>query len=152
MTMMKDYGLIAKYEWHLQILFILESYFGTALYKSKSNQVTKVRDAQRSQYNYMLVVGVKEASNGKVFVIFAMDEDNNESSSSRDNKKKTKGPTLCSKLKEKIKNQKIECDLEFDEDGNPIGEMAPRFACYVGTAGRLHVNINIKSWDIVSQG
>ncbi|XP_074369483.1 uncharacterized protein LOC141710885 [Apium graveolens] len=84
--------------------------------------------------------------------VFPMDEDNTESSSSQGNKRKTRGPTLCSKLKEKFKNQKTECNLDFDEDGNPVGDMASQFASYVGTAARLHVNINIKSWDVVDEG
>lgn len=74
-----------------------------------------------------------------------MEHDNTESSSSRGNKRKPRGPTLCTKLKEKIRNQKIECDIDFDQDGNPVGDMASQFASYIGSTVRLHVNINIKS-------
>lgn len=81
-----------------------------------------------------------------------MDEDNGQSSSDQGNKRKTRGPTLCTKLKEKIKNQRTDCTIEFNENGVPIGDMATQFVTYVGTAVRIHVNINIKSWDVVSDG
>ncbi|KAK1397810.1 hypothetical protein POM88_007673 [Heracleum sosnowskyi] len=84
--------------------------------------------------------------------IFAMDGDKSDSNSSRGNKRKTRGPTLCTKLKEKIKNKKTESKIEFDEDGTAVGDMASQFASYIGTEVRLHVNINIKGWNLVNKG
>ncbi|KAK1355869.1 hypothetical protein POM88_049125 [Heracleum sosnowskyi] len=81
-----------------------------------------------------------------------MDGDKSDSNSSRGKKRKTRGPTLCTKLKEKIKNKKTESKIEFDEDGTAVGDMASQFASYIGTEVRLHVNINIKGWNLVNEG
>ncbi|KAK1383809.1 hypothetical protein POM88_021544 [Heracleum sosnowskyi] len=46
-----------------------------------------------------------------------MDEENSESSSSRGSKKrKTRGPTLCKKLKEKMANQRLEVSVMDEEN------------------------------------
>ncbi|KAK1382682.1 hypothetical protein POM88_020417 [Heracleum sosnowskyi] len=84
--------------------------------------------------------------------IFSMDGDKSDSNSSRGKKRKPRGPTLCTKLKEKIKNKKTESKIEFDEDGTAVGDMASQFASYIGTEVRLHVNINIKGWNLVNEG
>ncbi|KAK1400206.1 hypothetical protein POM88_010069 [Heracleum sosnowskyi] len=81
-----------------------------------------------------------------------MDGDKSDSNSSRGKKRKPRGPTLCTKLKEKIKNKKTESKIEFDEDGTAVGDMASQFASYIGTEVRLHVNINIKGWNLVNEG
>lgn len=81
-----------------------------------------------------------------------MDEENTEPSSSLGTKKKTRGPTLCTKLKEKITKQKLVCSIDFDEYGDPIGDMAQKFKSYIGSVVRLRVDINIESWDVVHEG
>lgn len=81
-----------------------------------------------------------------------MDEGNGESSSSQGKKRKPRGPTLCTKLKEQIKNQRKDLRIEFDENGSYVGDNAGNFASYLGAEVRLHVNINIKSWDVVNDG
>ncbi|KAK1397390.1 hypothetical protein POM88_007253 [Heracleum sosnowskyi] len=82
-----------------------------------------------------------------------MDEENSESSSSRGSKKrKTRGPTLCKKLKEKMANRSFECTVDFSQYGVPTGKMRKKFNSYIGSVVRLHVNINIESWDVVNKG
>lgn len=77
-----------------------------------------------------------------------MDEDNQESSF----KKRTRGPTLCKKLKKRLVNQNLDCTVNFDEYDNPIGDMRKDFTIYLGSMVRFQVDINMESWDIVNQG
>ena len=51
-----------------------------------------------------------------------MNEDNGTSGSGSISSKK-RGPTVCKKLKKRIENQKLECTINFDEYGQPCGDM-----------------------------
>ncbi|KAL8116439.1 hypothetical protein AgCh_022799 [Apium graveolens] len=53
---------------------------------------------------------------------------------------------------EGIGNKNLDGTLDFDEYGNPIGDMRKDFIIYVGTKVRFQVDINIESWDVVNQG
>lgn len=82
-----------------------------------------------------------------------MDDGNSESSSSLGFKKrKTRGPTLCKKLKEKMENQSLDCTIDFNQYDVPIGEKRKKFNSYIGAVVRRHVNINVESWDVVHDG
>lgn len=81
-----------------------------------------------------------------------MDQENRESSSSAASKKRTRGPTVCKKLKKRIANQNLECSISFNEYGDPIGDMLKDFRIYLGSVVRFQVDINIESWDAVNQG
>ncbi|KAK1378308.1 hypothetical protein POM88_025052 [Heracleum sosnowskyi] len=63
--------------------------------------------------------------------VFDMDEDNREESSKEVSKKRTRGPTICKKLKKRILNQNLDCTISFDDLGNPIGDMRRDFRTYV---------------------
>ncbi|KAK1351239.1 hypothetical protein POM88_054514 [Heracleum sosnowskyi] len=85
---------------------------------------------------------------------FPMDENsgNTQPSSSEVSRKRTRGPTLCKKLKKRITNQNLECSISFNEFGRPIGDMLKDFRIYLGSVVRCQVDINIESWDLVNQG
>ncbi|WOH15073.1 hypothetical protein DCAR_0934608 [Daucus carota subsp. sativus] len=80
------------------------------------------------------------------------DEDNVPSGSSSGSNKKTRGPTVCKKLKKRIENQNLECQINFDEYGQPCGDMLKDFTIYLGSVVRFQVDINLESWDVVNQG
>ncbi|XP_074353360.1 uncharacterized protein LOC141692428 isoform X2 [Apium graveolens] len=80
------------------------------------------------------------------------DQDNTEQNSKGVSKKRTRGPTLCTKLKRRMVNQNLECRISFDEYGDPIGDMLKDFRSYIGSVARVQVDINIESWDQVDQG
>ncbi|KAK1387626.1 hypothetical protein POM88_015804 [Heracleum sosnowskyi] len=89
------------------------------------------------------------------FSRFPMDENsgNTEPSSSKVSRKRTRGPSLCKKLKKKkITNQNLECSISFNEFGRPIGDMLKDFRIYLRSVVRCQVDINIESWDLVNQG
>ncbi|KAK1380803.1 hypothetical protein POM88_027547 [Heracleum sosnowskyi] len=77
---------------------------------------------------------------------------NTEPGSSEVSRKRTRGPTLCKKLKKRITNQNLECTISFNEFGRPIGDMLKDFRIYLGSVVRCQVDINIESWDLVNQG
>ncbi|KAL8111850.1 hypothetical protein AgCh_019527 [Apium graveolens] len=83
-----------------------------------------------------------------------MDQDkyNEEQNSEGVSKKRTRGPTLCTKLKRRMVNQNLECSISFDEYGDPIGDMLKDFRSNIGSVARVQVDINIESWDQVDQG
>lgn len=81
-----------------------------------------------------------------------MDEENADPSSSHGSKKRTRGPTTCKKLKENILKQKVDYNIDFDQHGNPIGDIAHKFSSYIGSVVRLRVDINFASWDLVDEG
>ncbi|WOH00626.1 hypothetical protein DCAR_0519995 [Daucus carota subsp. sativus] len=80
-----------------------------------------------------------------------MNEDNGTSGSGSISSKK-RGPTVCKKLKKRIANQKLECTINFDEYGQPCGDMLKDFTIYLGSVVRFQVDINLESWDAVNQG
>ncbi|KAL8122564.1 hypothetical protein AgCh_019051 [Apium graveolens] len=85
--------------------------------------------------------------------VIAMDKDNaDKDNAESSSKKRTRGPTLCKKLKKRIGNQILDGTLDFDEYGNPVGDMRKDFIIYLGTKVRFQVDINIESWDVVNQG
>lgn len=77
------------------------------------------------------------------------------SSSSSDNdqsisqKKKTRGPTTCKKMKKKVQEAKF---IEFDEHSRPIGPHKKYFKSYLGSLVRIQVDINISDWHKVDKG
>lgn len=81
-----------------------------------------------------------------------MDQNNTDPSSSSGSKKRTRGPTVCKKLKKRIANQNLECNISFNEYGHPTGDMLKDFRTYLGSVVRFQVDINIESWDLVNQG
>ncbi|WOH04534.1 hypothetical protein DCAR_0623943 [Daucus carota subsp. sativus] len=81
-----------------------------------------------------------------------MDEGNAEQSDTDVSKKRSRGPTLCTKLKQRITNQNLECNISFNEYGDPIGDMLQDFRSYIGSVVRFQVDINIESWEVVDQG
>ncbi|KAL8117726.1 hypothetical protein AgCh_015559 [Apium graveolens] len=80
------------------------------------------------------------------------DKDNEEQNSEGVSKKRTRGPTLCTKLKRRMVNQNLEYSISFDEYGDPIEDMLKDFRSYIGSVARVQVDINIESWDQVDQG
>ncbi|KAL8157489.1 hypothetical protein AgCh_002263 [Apium graveolens] len=86
--------------------------------------------------------------------VFYMDQDkdNEEQNYEGVSKKRTRGPTLCTKLNRRMVNQNLECSISFDEYGDPIGDMLKDFRSYIGSVARVQVDINIESWDQVDQG
>ena len=84
--------------------------------------------------------------------IIGMDEENGTTGSNSASIKKTRGPTICKKLKKRIANQKVECTINFDEYGQPCGDMLKDFTIYLGSVVRFQVDINLESWDSVNQG
>lgn len=81
-----------------------------------------------------------------------MDEDNTEQGSKEVSKKRTRGPTMCKKLKKRMVNRNFEFSIAFNEYGDPIGDGLKDFRIYVGSVVRFQVDINIESWDVVNQG
>lgn len=84
--------------------------------------------------------------------VFSMNEDNGEESSKEVSKKRTRGPTTCKKLKKRMLKQKLECSIDFDDLGDPIGDLGGDFRKYVGSVVRFQVDINVESWDVVNEG
>lgn len=89
------------------------------------------------------------STNSHFFQIFVMDEHSN---SDVMPKKRTRGPTTCRKLKEKYAHRSHEKNIEFDEYGTAIGAWRDQFVSYIGAVARVQVDINIESWDSVSEG
>ncbi|KAK1372287.1 hypothetical protein POM88_028480 [Heracleum sosnowskyi] len=80
-----------------------------------------------------------------------MDESTN--SSQNQTKKRTRGPTVCKKLKEQTANKDVEKTIELNEYGRPKpGKWKSQFTTYIGVIGRQRVDINTESWKVVNQG
>ncbi|XP_063934956.1 uncharacterized protein LOC108224883 [Daucus carota subsp. sativus] len=83
-----------------------------------------------------------------LLVIVMDEEDNATSGSGLASNKKTRGPTFCKKLKKRLGK----CTINFDEYGQPCGDMLRDFTIYLGSVVRFQVDINLESWDAVTQG
>ena len=66
-------------------------------------------------------------------VIVMDEEDNATSGSGSASNKKTRGPTVCKKLKKRLEKQTLECTINFDEYGQPCGDMLKDFTIYLGS-------------------
>ena len=74
-------------------------------------------------------------------------------SSLNQSKKRTRGPSICKKLKEQTANKNVEKIIELDDYGKPKpGKWNKQFTTYIGAIGRLKVDINTESWKFVNEG